>query len=259
MTKTTTEPEVPETGIDGSLELTHHDRLRPHPANPRRGDVDLIRESIRRNGWIGSIVAQTSTGYILAGNHRFLAGRAEGIERFPVHWVDLDDDTALRTLLADNRTSDVATYDDPMLLQLFAQVGDPVEAAKILGNADSTDAERAEALRYLASTAPSERFGGTGWSSGAVQQIAMGLEGGDATDNGARGNKELDRERWATVDVRQIGLVMDEAEFGRAVRILLFIRESEGLETNTDAVLWLLTRYNDELGGKPLAEPEVQS
>ena len=246
------EPETPEPGILGSLELTPADRLEPHPMNPRRGDVDLIRESIRRNGWHGSIVAQRSSGYILAGNHRFLAGRAEGIERFPVHWVDLDDDAALRVLLADNRTSDVATYDDPTLLQLFAQIGDPVEATRILADPESSEDDRREAIRYLAQTAPTERFAGTGWSRDAVMQVTLGLEGGAAEDNGSRGNKELDRERWATVDVRQIGLVMNETEFARAVRILLYIRSEEGLETNTDAVLYLLDQYNDRLDGLPL-------
>lgn len=251
------------------VELVAASRLQPHPSNPRRGDIDRIRESIATNGWHGVIVAQVSTGYILAGNHRFLAGGSlsewrpdetpdgwtppADMDRFPVQWVDVDEQTALRILLADNRTSDVATYDDPMLLQLFAQIGDPEAAGKILADPKATDAERAEALRYLAQTAPSRQFAGTGYDKDDVEQIALGLEGGGAVDNGARGNKDLDRERWATIDVRQIGLVMNETEFGRAVRILLFIRESEGLETNTDAVLWLLDRFDRELDGRPSA------
>lgn len=256
--------------VSTGVTMVPADRLKPHPKNPRLGDVAAIREAIALNGWHGVLVVQESTDYILAGNHRFLAGTSlseyhpEGfdplpnMERFPVMYRDVDEETALKILLADNRTSDVATYNDPMLLELFAQIGDPETAAKILSDPDSTEAERAEAIRALASTAPAARFAGTGYTAPAVQQIALGLDGGAAVDAGARGNKELDRERWATIDVRQIGLVMDEAEFNRAVAVLLFIREEEGFETNTEAVLWLLDRYNTEHDGKPAELAETK-
>jgi site-specific DNA-methyltransferase (adenine-specific) len=53
------------------------DDLQAHPANPRRGNVDAIRESIRVNGWHGVIVAQASTGRIVVGTHRWLAAKAD--------------------------------------------------------------------------------------------------------------------------------------------------------------------------------------
>ena len=53
-----------------AYELVAPRALRPHPRNPRRGDVDAIEESIAENGFYGCVVAQRSTGYILAGNHR---------------------------------------------------------------------------------------------------------------------------------------------------------------------------------------------
>ncbi len=45
-----------------------------HPKNPRKGNVDLIIESIEENGFYGALIVQKSTGYILTGNHRFVAG-----------------------------------------------------------------------------------------------------------------------------------------------------------------------------------------
>jgi ParB-like chromosome segregation protein Spo0J len=95
--------------------------LKAHPRNPRRGDVDKIRESIRRNGFYGTVVAQRSTGYILAGNHRVEAARQEGYTHVPVMWVDCDDRTAARILLVDNRASDTAFYDDTELLGLLRE------------------------------------------------------------------------------------------------------------------------------------------
>lgn len=91
------------------------DRLVPHPQNPRRGDVGVIGESIGANGFYGTVLAQKSTGHVLAGNHRLQAAIAAGAETIPVTWADVDDETALRILLADNRTNDLAAYDDAQL------------------------------------------------------------------------------------------------------------------------------------------------
>jgi hypothetical protein len=88
--------------------------LIPHPQNPRRGNVAAIVASIRANGWFGVLVVQRSTRYVLAGNHRLAAAVELGIEAEPVQWIDCDDRTALRILLADNRTSDLAHYSDDL-------------------------------------------------------------------------------------------------------------------------------------------------
>lgn len=110
--------------LDQAFEMVEVGRLSAHPENPRSGDVGLIGESIRVNGFFGAIVAQRSTGRILAGNHRWKAAQAEGRDRVPVAWVDVDDEHALRILLADNRTNDVASYDDSKLAGLLAELSE---------------------------------------------------------------------------------------------------------------------------------------
>lgn len=94
-------------------------QLRPHPDNPRRGNLATIGKSIATNGFYGAVVAQRSTGHVLAGNHRLQAAQAAGIAEIPVVWVDVDDERAKRILLADNRTSDLATNDQADLLALL--------------------------------------------------------------------------------------------------------------------------------------------
>jgi hypothetical protein len=96
--------------------------LRPHPRNPRRGNVAAIAESIDRNGWYGAIVVQRSTGYILAGNHRYRAALQQGATSLPVCWVEVDDQRAMRILLADNRASDLARQSDEDLSVLLAEL-----------------------------------------------------------------------------------------------------------------------------------------
>jgi DNA modification methylase len=104
------------------IELVPLDRLKLHPRNPRLADVEAIRESVRENGWYGCIVAQRSSGFILAGNGRYRAAVAEGLAEVPVYWVDCDDERAVRILLADNRTSDIAGYDDRQLAELLKEL-----------------------------------------------------------------------------------------------------------------------------------------
>jgi ParB-like chromosome segregation protein Spo0J len=96
--------------------------VRPHPRNPRRGNLAAIANSISVNGWYGSLVVQRSTGYILAGNHRYRSALVSGATSLPVCYLDIDDEQALRILLTDNRTSDLATQDEDELALLLAEL-----------------------------------------------------------------------------------------------------------------------------------------
>lgn len=93
--------------------------LKEHPENPRQGDVGAIHTSVEANGWYGALTVQKSTGYILTGNHRKKERVARGMTRVPIIELDVDDATALRILLGDNRTADLASYDDAKLLELL--------------------------------------------------------------------------------------------------------------------------------------------
>jgi len=105
-------------------EIVPAERLRPHPDNPRRGDLRAIGQSIERNRWYGAVLAQKSTGRILVGEHRFRAGLEAGQAAFPTIWLDADDAAALRVLLADNRANDVAGYDEAALAEILAREKD---------------------------------------------------------------------------------------------------------------------------------------
>lgn len=95
------------------------DEVQLHPDNAKLGDVPAIADSIDRNGFYGALVAQRSTGYILVGNHRWLAAREQGLDRIPVIWVDCDADEARRIMVADNRTSELGEFDMEKLTSLL--------------------------------------------------------------------------------------------------------------------------------------------
>jgi ParB-like chromosome segregation protein Spo0J len=138
---------------DQQYELVSIAAIQPHPRNPRQGDVNAIIASIKSNQFFGACVVQRSTGNILAGNHRWLAARECGLPVVPVIYVDCDDAEALRILLVDNRTNDLAGYDDAALAQLLQEV--QAEAGTLLGTGfdiESLD----DLLRGLQSDSASE-------------------------------------------------------------------------------------------------------
>lgn len=98
------------------------DSVTPHPTNPRRGDVAAIAKSLETNGQYKPIICRTGDRTILAGNHTYAAALRLGWTEIAASFVDVDDQEAMRILLADNRHSDLATYDDFALADLLVEV-----------------------------------------------------------------------------------------------------------------------------------------
>ena len=94
-------------------------QLNLHPHNARQGDVGAICQSLEAHGQYRPLVVQRSTGNVLAGNHTLRAAQALGWTEVDVTYLDVDDDQALRILLVDNRSNDLATYDNSVLTDLL--------------------------------------------------------------------------------------------------------------------------------------------
>lgn len=104
--------------------LTPLDELTEHPDNANRGDIAVIKESISVNGFYSPVIAQSSTGYIIAGNHRFRAAKELGMTEVPVVWLDVDDVTATRLMLVDNRSTRLGYDDSEALTAALSQLVD---------------------------------------------------------------------------------------------------------------------------------------
>lgn len=98
--------------------------IKTYDKNPRIGNVDAIAESLDKSGQFKPIVVNKRTSQILAGNHTFLAARKLGWTDIYVSFVDVDDETAKRIVLADNKTADMGEYDDSVLAELIASLPD---------------------------------------------------------------------------------------------------------------------------------------
>ncbi len=105
-----------------AYEVVAIDSIVEHPQNPRRGDLHALDESIEANGFYGAVVVQRSRRRIIAGNHRHRKLKERGEQFVPVIFVDVDDERALRILLADNGASDRATNDKNELAILLEEL-----------------------------------------------------------------------------------------------------------------------------------------
>jgi hypothetical protein len=105
------------------------DELTPFPGNARRGNVDLIRQSVRRNGQYRSLVVRADRGafVVLAGNHTMRALAAEGHTTARCELIECTDQEARRINLVDNRLSDLATDDKTALAALLALLDGDLE------------------------------------------------------------------------------------------------------------------------------------
>lgn len=95
-----------------------------HPRNPRVGNPTAIAQSLSENDQYKPIVVQKSSGFVLAGNHTLLAARQLGWTHIQAVVLDVDDDRALKILLADNKTSDDSGYDDALLMSILEDIPD---------------------------------------------------------------------------------------------------------------------------------------
>lgn len=180
--------------------------LRPHPDNPRRGDVDAIAESIRTNGQYRPIVVQTKTNYVLAGNHTLAAMKKLRRKTIEVVYADVDAKTAKRILLVDNRTADLATYDDRALLELLHEL-----------------------------SASDQALDGTGFDQEALDDLEFVLAKRTPQESQLYSERQL----------RAIVLPYDGQEYAKVTGFIKALRERRGIETNADLVATLVREASE--------------
>jgi hypothetical protein len=108
--------------VNVKSEIVEIGRLVPHPRNANQGDYGAIETSIKANGFYGSLTVQIGTCHILAGNHRYRVAKKLGFDALPVDWVDVDDATALRIVLVDNRSNRLGNDDPNSLADILTEL-----------------------------------------------------------------------------------------------------------------------------------------
>lgn len=199
-------------------------KLKDHPANPRQGDDAAVADSVAELGFYGAIVAQASTGYILAGHTRRRVLAAAGEATGPVIWLDVDDDTARRILLADNRTAELAAWDEAALADLLAELG----GEGLLAGTGFTADEMADLSEQLEIPAPPPSI----------------------TRHDEERNEREDRaQRYENTTLRQITLVMQVEDYEPLVLALEAMRTEWGVPSYAAVIQRLVADHQAATAG----------
>jgi len=216
-----------------TLEVTRFPvaELHTYHRNPRVGNVAAIRQSLRVNSQYKPIVvnAGTYTGRpneVLAGNHTLIGAREEGWETIQGVTVDVDEDQAGRIVAADNRTSDLGSYDDRLLAELLEDLPD---------------------------------LDGTGYDPGDLDDLRAKLEeladpatGGSPDDN-VQQFKSLEEkyDSYETSDKRIVLLAYEGAQYVWVVDKLADLGKQYGVDTNAECVLKLIEAATSDHAPEP--------
>lgn len=192
--------------------------FQPHPKNVRQGDVGAIAESLKAHGQYKPIVVQKNTNFVLTGNHTLQAARQLGWAEIAAVYVDCDDDQALRILLVDNRTNDLAMYDDRALAELLTEL------------ATSEDG-----------------FDGSLFTGDDLDDLLFRLEGtvGNATEGSALDEKAAE---YAQRDTRTLLLPFTTDEYVAIVGKLAGLRKAYETESNSATVMRAVSDAHAGLG-----------
>lgn len=111
-----------------SAEIKHIvpiDAVQLFPGNARKGNIPVIRDSLKRRGQYKPIVV-SADGYVLAGNHTWQAAQQLGWTDIWVTIVPIKHDTeeAAEIVVVDNRSSDLGEYDDIALALIIQKIND---------------------------------------------------------------------------------------------------------------------------------------
>lgn len=194
------------------------DTLVPWVDNPRLNDpaVDAVCRSIQNFGWGAPLLARRENGELIAGHTRLRAALKLGMQTVPVRFLDLDPAQAHLLALADNKLNEIAEWDDKAL-------------AKLLNEFSMDD------------------VGIAGWDEKELERLATGLMDVDSIPphhtrpDGQVAN--MDDEEYANASIKQVVLYFEADEYDRVVAQLQAIQDAHGLDSNTEAILFLLDRH----------------
>ncbi|MBQ6110542.1 MAG: site-specific DNA-methyltransferase [Alphaproteobacteria bacterium] len=119
-----------------NIEYVDIDAVKPSARNPRthnREQVQQIADSMRKFGWVNPILVDENME-IIAGHGRLMAGKQLGYRQVPVAKLcHLSEKEKLGLLVADNRITENAGWDDEKLQDILQQLHDEEFDLTVLG------------------------------------------------------------------------------------------------------------------------------
>lgn len=213
--------------------------LKPYSKNPRKGNVEVIADSLKTFGQYKPITVNKRTNEILAGNHTYQAAKALGWKDISVAFIDVDEDTAARIVAIDNRASDLGTYDDELLLELLSELEDLTHTGYDENFLDDLLATIEEAeVPQITMTAPVSASDRNPLDGSYSQPLSQGV-------NSIPSLSEL-ADRYGNKATRMVVLDYENETYVWIVEKLTEYRKQADLVSNSDAIRTLLEAHFKE-------------
>jgi ParB family chromosome partitioning protein len=112
--------------------------LKLNKRNPRKNDcaVEAIGRSICKFGWTNPILVRKTDNTVIAGHARLKAAMKKGIKEVPVIFLNMSKVDADAYMLADNKLSEIAQWDEQKLNDMLNDLQKDIDI-KLLGFDDS--------------------------------------------------------------------------------------------------------------------------
>lgn len=136
------------------------DRLTPDPANARRHperNLGAVEASLRVYGQRKPVVVRRQGMVVEAGNGTLEAAKRLGWTHVAALLVDDDPITATGYAIADNRTAELAVWDEEALSRLLAELDDEEVDLSALGWSDAELKQLLESVPAFEPTTPDEQ------------------------------------------------------------------------------------------------------
>ncbi len=205
-------------------------KLPPADVNPKKHDIDQLKQSLQRFGMVAPIILNERTGKLVVGHGRkeaLLALKKEGANPpgrvrvtkgkwlVPVlRGIDFEsDDDARAYLLADNRLTEIGGWDSDALMK---------------------------ELQELSAEGP-EMLIGIGWSDKELEKLLA--EGQDFEDGRPGVTDMSEAERFLESTIKQMSFFFNAKDFDRVLDMLERVQVREELDNHTVVLMWLLEQY----------------
>lgn len=185
------------------------DTLNPYEGNPRRSNIQLLKESLQTNGQYKPIVVQKNTNVILAGNHIWRAVKELEWPTIDVVFVDVDEAAAKKIVLADNRISELGSYDEELLLDLLQNID----------------------------------LAGTGYTPFDIDDLLAFIEEQPKPDNLPTRIESNEHDRYAERVIRLLMCQFPNEQYVWVIEKLSEIRVKLNVDSNADALLFAIADF----------------
>lgn len=187
-------------------------QLLPHPQNVRKGNIGAIKESLEAHGQYRPVVVQKSTNHIIAGNHTWFAARDLGWDKVAATFIDVSDEQAVKIMLVDNRTNELAINDETALLDLLSSLND---------------------------------IAGSGYDDEDVADLMFKVEGTLGTTSEALSSNER-LEQYEALGTKSITLPYAKEDYEQIYILMVRLREKRNIATNSDLVAALVREATND-------------